>query len=394
MIMPLFTGCKRKGCTDEQALNYDPEAKKDDGSCTYPQTQSLDCDYFKTNRTLKDLNDGVDYFVDCKAAVTADIIIEPGVTIEFGTDAGLDISTGSLKAIGTSEKKITFQGANKTKGSWKGLFFKSNDVNNQLDHVTVAHGGGSSFNSNGDLGNIIIYSSGRLSLKNSVIKDGAAYGLNINYNGSTLEFEKNTITTTLTPILLDPELADELDSESILTGNTNDRVEVKTGTIQTSDIWKKLTVPYLVTGAGNGKVTINGGGNLTINPGVTVMFDSDIGLVENDGFLKAGANGAEKVHFTGLSSIPGAWKGILFYSNNVNNKLENVEISYAGSGSFNSNGDKGAVILWANSYLSITNSTIRDNGPNAPCGINASYNGEVLINTGNTFQNIVTSECQ
>lgn len=30
-----FSGCKRKGCTDESATNYDSKAKKDDGSCTF-----------------------------------------------------------------------------------------------------------------------------------------------------------------------------------------------------------------------------------------------------------------------------------------------------------------------------------------------------------------------
>ena len=29
----LFTNCKRKGCTDNTAINYDSEVDKDDGSC-------------------------------------------------------------------------------------------------------------------------------------------------------------------------------------------------------------------------------------------------------------------------------------------------------------------------------------------------------------------------
>ncbi len=28
--------CKKKGCTDPVAINFDEKAEKDDGSCTYP----------------------------------------------------------------------------------------------------------------------------------------------------------------------------------------------------------------------------------------------------------------------------------------------------------------------------------------------------------------------
>jgi len=35
------TSCKKKGCTDPAALNYDEEAKKDDESCEYPQSETL-----------------------------------------------------------------------------------------------------------------------------------------------------------------------------------------------------------------------------------------------------------------------------------------------------------------------------------------------------------------
>ncbi len=36
-----FNSCKRKGCTDENAVNYDANAKKDDGSCTYSSSSTL-----------------------------------------------------------------------------------------------------------------------------------------------------------------------------------------------------------------------------------------------------------------------------------------------------------------------------------------------------------------
>lgn len=35
----LVSSCKKKGCTDHHATNYDAKAKKDDGSCTYPAAE-------------------------------------------------------------------------------------------------------------------------------------------------------------------------------------------------------------------------------------------------------------------------------------------------------------------------------------------------------------------
>jgi len=36
-----FTGCKKKGCTDSSATNYNSEAKKDDASCVYSPTITI-----------------------------------------------------------------------------------------------------------------------------------------------------------------------------------------------------------------------------------------------------------------------------------------------------------------------------------------------------------------
>lgn len=32
----LFTGCGRQGCTSSDGINFDPEAKNDDGTCIFP----------------------------------------------------------------------------------------------------------------------------------------------------------------------------------------------------------------------------------------------------------------------------------------------------------------------------------------------------------------------
>lgn len=38
----LFSSCKKEGCTDEKAENYDSDADKDDDSCTYPEEEETD----------------------------------------------------------------------------------------------------------------------------------------------------------------------------------------------------------------------------------------------------------------------------------------------------------------------------------------------------------------
>ena len=41
----VFTSCKKKGCTDHHAENFDAKAKKDDGSCTYAPVADTETDF-------------------------------------------------------------------------------------------------------------------------------------------------------------------------------------------------------------------------------------------------------------------------------------------------------------------------------------------------------------
>ena len=50
-----FTACKKKGCTDSTASNYDSGAKKDDGSCTYiTGCTDSNADNYVSNATQSD----------------------------------------------------------------------------------------------------------------------------------------------------------------------------------------------------------------------------------------------------------------------------------------------------------------------------------------------------
>lgn len=47
------TSCDKKGCMDKTANNYDPEATKDDGSCTYDPADALVGTYLVTDTLIK-----------------------------------------------------------------------------------------------------------------------------------------------------------------------------------------------------------------------------------------------------------------------------------------------------------------------------------------------------
>jgi hypothetical protein len=54
------SGCKQKGCTDKNALNYDNAAVENDGSCIYCETQVTTLLYFRTD--IYDNNSNSQYY--------------------------------------------------------------------------------------------------------------------------------------------------------------------------------------------------------------------------------------------------------------------------------------------------------------------------------------------
>jgi len=66
MLLLTITACKKKGCTDETATNYNKEAKKDDNSCVYaPDVFVVDpCENYTSSFEIQTPNKGVISFVN------------------------------------------------------------------------------------------------------------------------------------------------------------------------------------------------------------------------------------------------------------------------------------------------------------------------------------------
>jgi hypothetical protein len=391
-ITLVMSACKKKGCTDPTATNYDTEAEKDDGSCTYAQIVepiTLDCNLFNqagTSYDLVDLGLDVDYIVDCKMAIYCDLKIMPGVTIAFKTDAGLKVyPDGSIKAVATPNSSILLTGVDKVAGSWAGIYVGSNDVKNEFSDCIVEYAGGDSFNSNDDKGAFILYANSSMDISNTTIQNCMNYGVNANYGGCSLTFNSNTISSCAKPMFIAAEYGGSI-AGGTFTGNTIDVIYVDTyggqADIMNSQTWTNLNVPYrMLTGA-----VVQSKCDWVIDPGVIMEFEPGSGiLVNTNNSLKAVGTLANEIIFRGVNTGTDAWKNIKFTGLNSLNEIGYSVISGSGE---NSSVTKGCLYLFANAKLDIYNIKFNDN---SNCGVYGYLNGGQTANPNYTSSNLTFS---
>lgn len=113
LILLVLFGCKKPGCTDPIAINYNSQAEKDDGSCEYPIDKSIISRNITSDKTLS--NDTI-WMLQSRVAVESGVTltIEPGTIIKAiaGTGANaasLIIARGAkIMAQGTPTQPIIF----------------------------------------------------------------------------------------------------------------------------------------------------------------------------------------------------------------------------------------------------------------------------------------------
>lgn len=324
----------------------------------------LECNAFTENDMVlkNDTNRPIDYYVSCVMDIHKNISIEPGTVIQFADDAGFAIDEssisgiGSLKAIGTEEKPIELVAENNKKGAWKGLYFNTPKTTNQLKHVKIDNAGGSAFNSNNDLGSIVLWADAKLSMKNIVISNSASYGFNANYTNSVFSLNNSTISTCeKAPILITQSYIGEINNSNQFTNNKKSyiRVEVNTDAIEKDISISKLNIPYRIFSYNNGfQHLLIKKGTTQITEDVTIEFEDGTGIyVDDDGTLKVNSSG-ERVLFTGVEKQANAWKGIYFQFTQGFNSLKNLTIEYAGN---TYDGNNSAIGMWGDPRVAVSN---------------------------------------
>jgi hypothetical protein len=125
-------------------------------------------------------------------------------------------------------------------------------------------------------------------------------------------------------------------------------------------------------------------GNLTIEPGVVIAFTPDSGLTFRETVSSINAMGTanKPIVFTGTQPTRGSWRGLFINSGNASNIMEYVTVSYGGGQAFNSNGDRGNIIVYADAALTLKNCNIINSQTS---GLNAVYGNSSITLQNNTF---------
>lgn len=374
IITGAIASCKKKENTDPTATPAQTKA-----------ADTIDCNNaIKNGGTFaNDPEAAVDYVVTCALSLNGDVVIEPGTVIEFTTDAGLSVGDkGSLSINGTKDAPVLLTGVDKTTGSWKGLLFDSDDTKNSMSYTTVEYAGGAAFNSNGDLGGVIIWGNTKLKMDNCTIKHSAAYGLNANYGGAEITLTNNTFTQNDMPARFKGELLHLPTSDNDYSGNTKDFVylHLYTSTVHGIATWHKINVPYLIGGS---QLVVNA--LLTIEPGVeAVMGQGTFIHIKEKGAIKAVGTESDPIIFRGEVAQQGGWEGIgVSFSSNPMNEIGHAKIMHAGG-----NNSKGAIYMWAKPVLNVHDVDFTDI---KTCALYAAPNTSSpnpnLTMFGNTFTN-------
>ncbi len=217
----------------------------------------------------------------------------------------------------------------KTPGFWDGLeFYNSDDINNQLNFVTVEYGGATDADAN-----LRMYDGGsfnRIEISNSTFRHGLGFGLIFSDDTLVDQFVNNISTgNALGSVQLPANIAGSLDAASDYTGNTVDLIHI----VSSSTVTKNQTWPATNASYSLGSNYVNAG--LAIEAGAVLEFRSG-GLLEIafTGTLSAIGTGDLPILFTGEQKSNGFWRGVQFYnSNHPDNILDYVTVEYGGGGS-------------------------------------------------------------
>lgn len=334
------------------------------------------------------------------------LVIEPGVTFEFASGAGLrlgenavdcSLATGTINATGTAEKPIIFKGVSGGKGSWLGIGINSSSPENKLIYCEISGGGAAKiFNASKLNANITLQCESKVKIQNTTISQSGGYGIYMLDEDAVLdEFQNNTLKDNEeAPVYIHFNQLDQLDeTSSYAEENGKAFIEVEGEDLIDNDLSiSALDVPYRINVSNSGRevyvekaITIEAGTILEFETGAGIVLGSPgVDCIPTTGSIKAIGTAENPIIFRGANEGVGTWLGLGFNSSTSLNELMHCQISGGGSKQMYNAGGQGNLVIHCKGNLKITNSTIKDSGG---WGVDFVQGGNSLSESDNTFEN-------
>lgn len=327
----------------------------------------LDCDYFKTDRVLKDDPEAaIDYIITCETHVKAKLTVEPGVVIAFEPAAALFVEeAASLTMNGTAAKPIILTGVDQEKGSWNGVLIESINASNSMKYVTIEYAGHQSVSHSGGVypAGLQVIKEGDVSIDHCTFqhcKDNGLFWQSSKY----ISITNSTFTKNDVPMKTSGSNQVKLyNNTNTYTGNTNDYVDMQYPGISNEGqqiTWSKIDVPYFVTTRIYNRFDVDHA-QLVIEPGVDIiMATAETHLrILSDASITAVGTASDPIIFRGRNGVQADWGYIDIYrSGSALNEIGYAEIKDAGGSMADI---QAAVQVFDNSYLNIHNVNFTNN---------------------------------
>ncbi|HMA61060.1 MAG TPA: PKD domain-containing protein, partial [bacterium] len=310
-----------------------------------------------------------DYAVSGIVNIGATLTIEPGVKIEFGAGARMDVeSEGTLVAVGSETDSIIFTGANQASGSWAGIIVKSRNIGNEISYAAIHYGGANNY------ANIYVNYNGALKLSHSRLDHSSSYGLEAERNAEIRDFNNNSFNgNSYAALNIPAHLIGSLDAHSSYAGHSgNSTISVFSSDVETDQTWPATDAPFVMDGITDLEAVI------TVQPGAVFKFAQNARLdVEGDnGSLIAIGTPDSIIQFQGTQPIVGHWSGIYIMNTVPTNELSYTKISHGGANSYAN------VYINYNGAIKITNSEFETS---ATYGLEAENGSQINAFSQNTF---------
>lgn len=326
--------------------------------------------------------------------VSGDLTIDPGAKLEFAQGTSLIVEAGgTLTAKGAADHPIKLVGAASTKGFWQGIEVKSGGIGTPatigatFEHCVISDAGGTNWSGAVESKSALYMNDASAAvITNTTFSNSGRYGLWAGEKSRLPGFANNTFTGNARVMLIHPDRVGELGTGNKLTGNEEDTIRVGFGNndrVSADATWKHQGVPYTMTD----RFFVEAA--LTVDPGVTVRFPQERGMIVKDtGSLSVNGTAAAPVKLVGENEIAtGYWLGVQIESNSAKNVLTHTAITHAGAKGWNGNAESDAALFVANNAsVSLSNVTL---GPGGGYGIHLAGAASVLACSTVTFSGLV-----